>query len=210
MWRTALATFSVTAAACALLWTATDGLSAFTQEAARRLDVRAQPRPLPALMLEDQNGRPIVLAGALAGERGKIVLVEFFYGRCSDVCLLLGENFSRLQTRILQGEFGPETARPPVRLLSISFDPDHDDVAGLRDYGQHFGAQDQIWKIARPTSDADTQTLLKTFGVRVIPDPSGGFVHNAAVHLVDGQGRLAGIFDFDDENAVAAAIRATP
>lgn len=185
-----------------MLWTATDGLQAFTQESARRLEVRAHPRPLPPLILQDQNGQPAALLGASTGN-GDIALVEFFYGRCSDICILLGENFARLQARIIKDDLAPGAR---VRLLSISFDPEHDDVPSLRDYGRHFGANEQIWTIARPTSDADTQALLKHFGVRVIPDRTGGFVHNAAVHLVDGQGRLAGIFDPEDESAVAAAI----
>jgi protein SCO1 len=49
--------------------------------------------------------------------------------------------------------------------------------------------------------------LLKAFGVTVIPDGAGGFVHNAALHVVDRQGRLIAIFDIGEELQVFAAVR---
>ncbi len=86
-----------------------------------------------------------------------------------------------------------DTAR--VALLSISFDPENDDRAALRLYGERFGAKPPQWRIAAPADAHGLDVLLKSFGVVVIPDGMGGFIHNGAIYLVDAQGRLARILD---------------
>ena len=42
------------------------------------------------------------------------------------------------------------------------------------------------------------KALLDAFGIVVLPAPMGEFQHNAAFHLIDRQGRLARITDFDN------------
>ncbi|MGI9304784.1 MAG: SCO family protein, partial [Gammaproteobacteria bacterium] len=54
-----------------VLWVGTDGFRALTAEEARRLAVRQSPRPLPAMSLQDQNGRDF----SLADYHGRVVLV---------------------------------------------------------------------------------------------------------------------------------------
>ena len=50
--------------------------------------------------------------------------------------------------------------------------------------------------------------LLDAFGVVVLPDGAGGFVHNAAIYLVDATGRLAHVYDADAaERAIAELDR---
>jgi protein SCO1/2 len=49
---------------------------------------------------------------------------------------------------------------------------------------------------------------MQSFGVVVIPDGMGGFIHNSAVYLVDARGRLARILDPDSPpQLLAAALR---
>jgi protein SCO1/2 len=68
-------------------------------------------------------------------------------------------------------------------------------------------ADGDLWITARPENEQALSALLKTFGVTVIPDGADGFVHNAALHVVDRQGRLVAIFDIGEEAPVLAAIR---
>jgi protein SCO1/2 len=62
----------------------------------------------------------------------------------------------------------------------------------------------------RRNHPAALRALLDTFGVVVIPDGMGGFVHNAAIHLVDEEGRLGAIYDLGEERAVLAALGRAP
>ena len=63
---------------------------------------------------------------------------------------------------------------------------------------------------ARPEDERALRALLKAFGITVVPDGFGGFVHNAALHVVDRRGRLVAIFDIGEEAQVLAAIRGQP
>jgi protein SCO1 len=121
-----------------------------------------------------------------------ITIVDFIYTACPTVCQALGSEYQRMQSQ-LRSE--PEAG---VRLLSISFDPARDSVEALAAYGQRFAADDAFWDLAAPTNDAALQTLLRRLGVVAVPDGSGGFVHNASLHLIDGDGRLRAIHDTAD------------
>lgn len=179
----------VTVLGSGALWWSTDGLVAFTAETARRVDILRAPRPLPSAMLEDQDGRSF----GLDDYRGKLVAVEFIYTRCSTVCRTLGLAFKQIRDRVPQQALGREFA-----LLSISFDPERDDSASLRTYGDSFGADGNDWRIARVRNTAELDALLDAFGIVVVPDGRGGFEHNAAIHLLGRDGRLALISDIDE------------
>jgi protein SCO1/2 len=180
------------------LWTETDGLRALTAESARRLEVASAPVIVPPTHLELGIGETIKFADFA----GRIVLVDFIYTRCPTLCIALGTSFARMQDALRR-------ARPnDVRLLSISFDPEHDTPEALRAYGEAYGADARLWSLARVRDDVELKRLLAVFGIVVIQDESGGFTHNAAIHLVDRSGRLARIYDQDDIEAALEGIGA--
>lgn len=182
-----------------LLWWGTGGLTAFTAETVRRQAAEQNPHPWPAVTLQDQQGRVI----SLRQFAGKVVLVEFIYTRCLAVCSALGATFEQLRTAIDEAGLGDHIA-----LVSLSFDPEHDGPPQLAAYAGRFGGADRVWTFARPRSPADTRALLAAAGVTVIPDGAGGFVHNAAIHVIDRQGRLVRILDVEAwQEALALARR---
>ncbi|MDZ7736901.1 MAG: SCO family protein [Gammaproteobacteria bacterium] len=170
---------------------ATSGWQAYTTEATRRLEVQNNPRPVPAVTLEDSRGRRFNLADL----RGRPLLVDFIYTGCADACTDLGENFQKIQARLPLSD----TDKAPL-LLSISFDLERDKPAQLRHYGKRFDADSQRWRIARPVSEAGLERLLKRFGVVVLGEPPQ-YVHNAAIYKVDAEGQLTRIFDYDRPQA---------
>lgn len=193
----AIASLVIIVAGSSLLWQATDGLEALTTEGARRFQVATAPPALPDLLLEDMEGREIMMG---ASGDGITTFAEFIYTTCPTICVQAGEEMARLRDRLIEEELEDQ-----VRLLSISFDPTYDDPAAMSAYGELHGADGRIWTIARPHPD-DLAVMLESFGVQVIPDGYGGYEHNAALHLVDRSGRLSRIFDIDDiEGATRAA-----
>ena len=191
-----LAAAAVFTAGVAGLWAATDGFAAFTAEGARRAAVRQSPRDVPAVALEDQDGRSI----SLGDYAGRPVLVEFIFTRCADICTELGDTFEAVA-------HGLERRRPEaeVAMLSIRFDP-NDMPEDLKDYGARFHADGRHWRVARATSAEGRVRLLSAFGVAVIPDAFGGFEHNAAVHLLDRQGRITRIMDHSPATAAVSEL----
>jgi protein SCO1/2 len=196
--RTLLASLLMSAAGVLALAAATDGFHAFTTETARRIDVRAQPPALPANALESDNGAKV----QLSSYRGRWLLIDFIYTRCESYCTVLGGEFAQLQ-----GLLAAPIAQGRVALLSISFDPAHDDPVALRAYRARFGDRGAGWTAARPADAAALAELKRSFGLKAVPDGLGGWVHNVSLAVVDPAGRLVDITDSGDPAATAASLR---
>ncbi len=196
-WRVAGASLAVVMSAGAVFGWATDGFRAFTAEAARREQVLRSAQPVPRAALEDQDGRRFTLDEY----RGRRVAVEFIYTRCASVCRSLGAAFRQIRDAVPEQRLGSEFA-----LLSLSFDPAHDDPAALKAWAAAHGADGEAWRVARAPDPATLGAILKAFGVVVIPDGLGGYEHNAAIHLLDGSGRLVRISDIEAPERFLAEI----
>ncbi|MDP6304324.1 MAG: SCO family protein [Alphaproteobacteria bacterium] len=183
-----------------VVWSATDGFRAFTEESARRLNVSENQPAMPLLVLEDMNGDELRL-GRDTYTTDKITLVWFIYTTCPTICQIAGSEYARLRDRLAQAGLGDR-----VRLLSVSFDPLHDRPQEMRGYAETHGADGVIWTVAR-VRPGDLDLMKRSFGLRVISDEMGGYQHNAAIHLIDRYGRLTDIFDTGDVNKVFNAVR---
>ncbi len=195
--RTVGASLAISLAALATFWWGTDGLRAFTAETARREQVLRSPRPIPVVELEDQDGRRL----ALDDYRGRRIAVEFIYTRCPSVCRSLGTAFRQIRDAVPPQHLGNDFA-----LLSLSFDPEHDDPAALKGWADAHGADGRHWRVARIADPAQLAALLEAFGVVVVPDGLGGYEHNAAIHLLERDGRLARIADIEEPRRFLAEI----
>ena len=191
--RTLLVSGILLVAGGAVLAAVTDRFQAFTTETARRVEVHAHPPRVPAVALETQSGTRINLGDL----RGKWLLVDFIYTRCMTYCSVLGGEFAQIQDQL-----AAPLALGKVQLLSISFDPAHDTPVQLADYLKRFRDRGQGWLATRPLDDDGLRQLKQVFGITVVPDELGGFVHNTAIQIVDPQGRLVEILDMGDPGLV--------
>jgi protein SCO1/2 len=179
---------------------ATGGFRVITTEGARRFAIEHHPPAVPDVTLIDQDG----VRFSSATNRGKVLLVDFIYTSCPSICGLLGAGFSGVLDALRQEGIGARQ----VDLLSISFDRARDGPAALKAYGDRFGAASPRWRIAVPATETGLRTLLRSFGVVVIPDAFGGFTHNDALYLIDRDGRIVRILDSSlPADAVVQAIR---
>jgi len=203
MWfRTVVASLAVCTVGGVASWHATDGLRALTSEQARRLSIARSPRPVPDVLLEDHDGNEFRLVDL----HGAPVAVEFIYTQCQTLCALLSAGMRQFSA--VQRSSGDVEGR--VHLVSISFDAEGDSTPRLREYASHYGAARDTWRIARVRDPRDLGPLLEAFGIVVIPDGAGGFQHNAAVHLLGTDGRLARVLDADATPADLARAVTTP
>lgn len=195
--RTTAASLLVLAAGVTLITLATDRFQAFTTETARRVFVRQHPLALPDVMMETQTGEQI----SLADLRGRWLLIDFIYTRCTTLCLVSGGEFIQLQNLLVE-----PLARGAVQLLSISFDPEYDQAPQLAMYLRRFRNRGPGWLAARPVDAVALDVLKNSFGITVIADSFGGYTHNAAIHIVDPHGRLVDILDMGNPGLVAQTI----
>lgn len=181
----------------------TGGFEHWTHESLRRERAERGELKAPALVLQDQEGRAL---SPWSGRRGepRVFIVDFIYTRCATVCLSLGTTFQQLQGRLSERAAEADG----VGLLSVTFDPAHDERPDLARYALTHRANPTRWRVARAADEADTRQLLQALGVVVIPDGAGGYVHNAALHLLDHHGRLRALYPLGDvDAAVEHALR---
>jgi protein SCO1/2 len=90
---------------------------------------------VPDFKLVNQEGRAITYNTEY---RGGVLLVNFIFTSCPDVCPLLSKQMEKIQSRLV-------TAAPIIRMASITVDPETDTPAVLKAYGQKFNARFSSW-----------------------------------------------------------------
>jgi protein SCO1/2 len=111
---------------------------------------------------------------------GKVVVLDFIYTTCTDVCPLFTANFAQLQ-RTLKNERGG------LFLISITTDPEVDSPKVLKAYAQRYGADFQNWAFLTG-SESQLKPVWKAFDVRVIKRGRGLVQHTSLTTVIDRQG----------------------
>lgn len=178
------------------LYKSTDGFTVYTTEGERRANIKKSPRKIPNIALVDQQQKHF----SLKGLRGKTLLIEFIYTSCPSYCYAMGSSYQRIQYHL------KETSRNDVALISISFDFQRDKAKQIKQYTHRFKAESPSWYIARALNEAELGNLLRNMGIMVISDKYGGYEHNSAIHVIDRNGYLVDIVDFDKIEVLAPYI----
>ena len=154
-------------------------------DAATSGSVKAGGLPLgevvPDFALTDQHRRKVTLSGLA----GKVVAITFIYTQCPlpNFCFRMSNNFAALHRRF-QADMGRDLV-----LLSVSFDPQHDQPEVLADYARTWAKDDTGWHfLTGPLPEV--QRICRSFGVNFWQD-EGFLTHSLHTILLDRQGRLA-------------------
>ncbi|HYY72050.1 MAG TPA: SCO family protein [Candidatus Bathyarchaeia archaeon] len=136
---------------------------------------------VPDFTLIDQNRQNVTLSGL----RGKVVAITFIYTRCPlpNFCFRASNNFGVLQRR-----FADRMGKDLV-LLSITFDPEHDQPETLAEYARTWTKDATGWHFLTGPS-ADVKNLCREFGVNSWQD-EGLLTHSLHTVIVDREGRIA-------------------
>lgn len=141
--------------------------------------------PVPDFALTTQDGTALRLSDL----RGKVVVLTFIYTRCPlpDYCPAVDKKFRELAERV-----GSVKARADaVRLLSISFDPEHDTPEALRKHADLQGAKPPLWTYAVASHD-ELRKVAGRFGL-VYGPMSNEIRHNLSTAVIAPDGTLARI-----------------
>jgi protein SCO1/2 len=144
---------------------------------------------VPDQGLVDQDGKPFLLSSL----RGSSVLLTFIYTRCPlpEFCPRMDAFFGSIQRAIKDGRLPG-----PVRLLSVTFDPDFDTPAVLRAHAARVGADRAVWTFASAPR-AEVEAWGARLGLSLIRDEKNpaGITHNLRTAVIDRKGRLVKILD---------------
>ncbi len=156
--------------------------------------------PAPSFRLTDQLGRPIA-SEELAG---KVILVDFIYTSCTDICPLLSEQMRTVQERLRAADLLDSRAQ----LVSFTVDPGRDTPEVLRGYAERYRADPRAWRfVTGPETDV-LAVIVNGFyvGVQAMPPSllspgdapgSGGYevMHSGRLVLIDREGRIRSYYD---------------
>jgi protein SCO1/2 len=135
--------------------------------------------------------------------RGKVMLVEFGYTFCPDICPLGLQLFADVMDKL-----GPDAAK--VQPLFITVDPARDTPQQLHTYVTHFspkiigltGTDQEIAQVARE------YRVYYKLGADHATNPNYSVDHSAILYIMDQQGRFVGHFtDETPVDQVVAAVR---
>lgn len=172
---------------CVLFYLGTDGFRAYTAETARVMQLMEERPEFPKVTIEDSKGRQYTVSEF----EDNYVFITFLYTSCATVCPQLEMNMAKVYEFIPKKYIGED-----IIFLSLSFDPTRDGPETLETYRKAFQSDGETWRMARIPDQSELDSLLKRFGVIVIPDGLGNFTHNSAFYLVDKKGRLIDVMDY--------------
>jgi protein SCO1 len=138
---------------------------------------RVVDKPVADFVLTDQLGRRFKWADT----RGKIVVVNFIYTKCPDVCPLLSAKFAAMQRSL------EEQKQTDYLLVSITTDPARDNSQTLKSYAALFKADERSWFFLTGSKEALTK-VWKGFGVTVRKAPDGEVQHTTLTTVIDRHG----------------------
>ena len=125
--------------------------------------------------------------------KGTLTLVTFIYTRCPipTFCPLMSQNFATLQRALAEDP----KLRGRVKLVSVSFDAEHDTPAVRAAHAAKLKADPEVWTFL--TGDRVTiEKFAARFGVGLIrpAETPAEFTHNLRTVLVGADGRVARIY----------------
>ena len=143
---------------------------------------------VPDAAFIDQDNR----RRAMSEWRGSATLLTFIYTRCPlpNYCPLMDRHFAAIQQTIASDS----SLTGKAKLVSISFDPDHDSPAVLLAHARRLKADPEVWTFL--TGDRVTlDRFAAKFGVGLIrPADTTEITHNLRTMLIGPDGRLVRIY----------------
>ena len=148
----------------------------------------------------------------LADLRGKVWMADIVFTRCPGPCPVMTRHLAELQAAL-----PPDS---PVRLVTLTSDPEYDTPPVLKKWSALFGADAKRWYFLTGPKPEIRRLAVNDFKFVVVEKPAADrsvpddlFIHSIWFVLVDQQGRVRGWTDdagslhayFDSEDPAARA-----
>jgi protein SCO1/2 len=156
----------------------------------------------PDFALADAEGNPVTLADF----RGKVVVLNFIYTRCTDACPLHMNTIKQLQDRV-----NGQGLRDQVQFLTIATDTE--DLAStherMRGYGKNFAFDPVNWRFLFRTEAQPSEATLEVaddYGLKFSVAEEGVQMHGVVTHVIDQTGQMRARFHglkFEPEHFVS-------
>ncbi len=148
----------------------------------------ADPISVPPFALTERSGKPVNNASLL----GKVWVASFVFSRCTGPCPSVSATMAKLQADYAE--------KPDFRLVTFTFDPDHDTPAELKTYANHFRADPDRWLFLTGKEDELHRLARDTFKLAVNRNQDASapvgkkYEHTTYLTVVDKKGVVRGYF----------------
>jgi protein SCO1/2 len=160
---------------------------------------------IPSFEMPDQRGRPV----SDRSLRGQATVVDFFFASCMTSCPMLTARMLSVQTAVEERErrIG---RRLPVRLVSITLDPENDTPEVLSRYAARYGADADRWSFLSGRSADLDRVVVRGFSASFQrAHPAAGIatiMHGEWLVLVNGEGAIRGYYAASDPERMAGLV----
>lgn len=131
------------------------------------------------LRLRDQDGNAL----GLDAFRGHRVVISMFYSSCPFACPTLISDIRKVERRM-----SPE-ALADLRVLLVTFDPEHDTSAVLSELVKTRSLDGTRWKLTT-TSDDSVRELAAVLGIKYKKLSNGAFNHTSIITVLERDGTV--------------------
>jgi cytochrome oxidase Cu insertion factor (SCO1/SenC/PrrC family) len=139
--------------------------------------------------MTDQSGRTVSRDDLL----GQVWVADVIFTRCPGPCAEMTTRMADLQ--------GSIPSKWPVKLVSLTTDPEYDTPEVLHRYATTYKADPKRWSFLHATKPAIVDLAVKNLKLVVLDkeeereSPNDFFIHSTTLALVDKHGRLRGAFE---------------
>jgi len=157
-------------------------------------------RQLVDFTLTNRTGQAV----SRASVDGRLLVVSFVFTSCGISCLQVNHHMAEIQRRT--------AGQADVQLLSLSVDPRTDTPARLAEFADRFGADPARWMFLTGEKSMLYPLIETSFlgQAKATPHDGGpaGMIHSDQIAVMDGTGRLRGLFDGLKPTVVPEVMRA--
>ncbi len=158
------------------------------------------PDEVDDFTLLDQTGKPFTKQDLL----GKPWIVNFIFARCPHQCPM---------TSRMMMEFDKTVSNVDMRMVTITVDPEHDDVDVMQRYAEIWGAEpprwlfgtgepEEVWKLIREGFKVSTWKNVGTAS-----SPGMEFAHDNNIIHIGATGKILGRYDSTDPKEMSTLRR---
>lgn len=142
-------------------------------------------QPAQTFILEDTLGRKVTLEDF----QGKVVILNFIYARCKEVCPLHSHKLAAVQQQLTVASLADR-----VQFVTIATDTEdaQQTATVMREHGSKYGLDRANWVFlyGGPGREGVGLAIARTYGLKFTLTGTGEQMHGVVTHLIDAKGRL--------------------
>lgn len=134
--------------------------------------------------------------------KGKVIVADFFFTHCPQICPALTRNMKRLQDAVKLKNDMKMNDTNFVQFVSFTVDPEHDSVPVMKKYADKYGVNHEIWWMLTGPKKTIYDFAFNELKLGVEEELDSSFVHTQKMVVLDKNRVVRGYYDGLDSGEV--------